>query len=336
MTMDVGTERLVLAVQELALAKSVEDIQRIVRTAARHIAGADGATLVLRDVDQCHYVDEDAIAPLWKGQRFPLTACISGWAMLNREPAIISDIYKDDRIPLEAYRPTFVKSLVMTPIRTLDPIGAIGAYWATERTPTEAEVGLLKALADSTAVAFENVTIQRQLAQHQDHEDQMLRDAMTDELTGLPNRRGFRLLGDHKIAQLGRDAQDAYVLFIDVNALKAVNDTLGHAAGDELLRRMATAMRHVFRDGDVLARLGGDEFAAFVSGVSVKPEQLSVRLRAEMAHLSADVPGSPSLTAAIGSAEYQPGASLDELVALADAAMYVDKIASATTAVKVQ
>src|SRR5262249_56843927 len=54
-----------------------------------------------------------AIAPLWKGQRFPMSACISGWSMLNRCPAVISDIYADSRIPHDAYRPTFVKSLVM-------------------------------------------------------------------------------------------------------------------------------------------------------------------------------------------------------------------------------
>jgi signal transduction histidine kinase len=86
-----------------------------------------------------------------------MSACISGWAMLNREPAVIEDIYADDRIPAEAYRPTFVKSLAMVPIRTSEPIGAIGNYWATRRLPTESEVKLLQALADSASIAMENV-----------------------------------------------------------------------------------------------------------------------------------------------------------------------------------
>ena len=131
-----GMIELVDVVQRLAMARDLPAIQAIVRTAARRLTGADGATFVLRDGERCHYADEDAIAPLWKGQRFPLSACISGWAMLNRQPAVIEDIYADDRIPHDAYRPTFVKSLAMVPIRTLDPVGAIGNYWAEKHRPT--------------------------------------------------------------------------------------------------------------------------------------------------------------------------------------------------------
>jgi len=95
--------------------------------------------------------------------RFPLSACISGWAMLNARAAVIEDIYADARIPADAYRPTFVKSLAMVPIRTSAPIGAIGNYWATQRMPTESEVRLLQALADSTSIAIENVQTQAAL-----------------------------------------------------------------------------------------------------------------------------------------------------------------------------
>lgn len=158
-------ERLVHVVQELSLARDLETIMTIVRRAARRLTGADGATFILRDGDQCHYADEDAIAPLWKGRRFPMSACISGWAMLHREPAVIEDIYVDPRIPREAYQPTFVKSLVMVPIRTLEPIGAIGNYWARTRQPSEQEVRLLQALADTTAVAMENVQVYAELEQ---------------------------------------------------------------------------------------------------------------------------------------------------------------------------
>jgi light-regulated signal transduction histidine kinase (bacteriophytochrome) len=74
---------------------------------------------------------------------------------LNRQPAIIEDIYLDPRIPHDAYRPTFVKSLVMTPIRTVAPIGAIGVYWARPYRATKSETELLQALADSTSIAIE-------------------------------------------------------------------------------------------------------------------------------------------------------------------------------------
>ncbi len=154
-----GWALLVNVVQQLSMARDLETVMRIVRTAARQLTGADGATFVLRDGDQCHYADEDAIAPLWKGCRFPMSACISGWVMLNRTPAVLPDIYADPRIPADAYRPTFVKSLAMVPIRTENPLGAIGNYWASHYIPTADELALLAALADTTSVAIENVQL---------------------------------------------------------------------------------------------------------------------------------------------------------------------------------
>lgn len=151
--------RLIGVVQELSLARGIDAIVDIVRRAARELTGADGATFVLRDGEFCYYVDEDAIAPLWKGQRFPLQACISGWAMLNRQSTVIPDIYQDARIPVDAYRPTFVRSLAMVPIRSNAPIGAIGNYWASHHTCTAEELLLLEALANTTAVAMENVQV---------------------------------------------------------------------------------------------------------------------------------------------------------------------------------
>lgn len=151
--------RLVRAVTDLAAARDIVAVVDIVRHAARELVNADGATFVLRDREQCYYVDEDAIEPLWRGMRFPLEACISGWAMLNKEQVIIPDIYLDSRIPHDAYRPTFVQSLTMTPIRTSEPVGSIGTYWADAHVATPAEAEVLQALADSTAVALESVRV---------------------------------------------------------------------------------------------------------------------------------------------------------------------------------
>ncbi len=156
-------ERLLTIVQELSLARDLERVTTIVRRAARELTGADGASFVLRDADRCFYADEDAIEPLWKGQRFPIQNCVSGWSMLHRQPVAIPDIYEDERVPHDAYRPTFVKSLVLVPIRRLEPIGAIGTYWRTQHTATDEEIRLLSALADSTSVAIENVQLYHSL-----------------------------------------------------------------------------------------------------------------------------------------------------------------------------
>jgi signal transduction histidine kinase/CheY-like chemotaxis protein len=160
-----GMHRLLAATQELSMARDLPAIMAIVRTAARELTGADGASFVLRDHGECYYADEDAITPLWKGQRFPMSACISGWVMLNRQPTAIEDIFQDPRIPADAYRPTFVKSLVMVPIRAVDPIGAIGNYWARKHVAAAWEIEFLQALANATAVAMESARLYVELEQ---------------------------------------------------------------------------------------------------------------------------------------------------------------------------
>ena len=152
-------------VQQLAFARDLARIQQIVREAARSLTGADGATFVLRDGEQCFYADEDAISPLWKGMRFPIQRCISGWSMLHRQPVVVPDIYADSRIAVEVYRPTFVRSLVIVPIRSIDPVGAIGNYWAHHHEATHEQIRLLQALADTTSVAIENVQMYGELEQ---------------------------------------------------------------------------------------------------------------------------------------------------------------------------
>lgn len=174
-------EKLVDVLQELSQAHDVQSIAQIVRTAARDLTGADGATFVLRDGEHCYYVDENAISPLWKGMRFPMKTCISGWVMEHAQPVIIDNIYKDARIPQDAYRPTFVKSLAMVPIRRRAPIGAIGNYWAKYQTPSDEIIAVLQALADTTSVALENTRLydqmQTQMKQLQDSNYELSRFA---------------------------------------------------------------------------------------------------------------------------------------------------------------
>lgn len=142
--------RLAKVMHELNDAEDLTRVMELVRTAARDLIEADGATFILRDGDLCYYADEDAISPLWKGKRFKMEHCISGWVMLNAQSVIIDDIYTDYRIPFEAYQPTFVKSLIMVPIGTENPVGAIGGYWAQKRYSSAREVASLQMLADIT------------------------------------------------------------------------------------------------------------------------------------------------------------------------------------------
>ena len=159
------TELLVEVIQELSISRTIQQIQDIVKYAARELVGSDGSTFVLRDRGMCYYVDEDSISPLWKGQRFDMGLCISGWVMNNKETVAIEDIYQDNRVLIDAYRSTFVKSLVMVPIRNLDPIGAIGNYWKNTHIPSIEDIKILEALANSTSIAIENVQVYSELEQ---------------------------------------------------------------------------------------------------------------------------------------------------------------------------
>jgi diguanylate cyclase (GGDEF)-like protein len=337
-----GMERLLQAVQELSLTRSLAEIQRLVRSSARELTGCDGATFVLRDNDKCYYAEEDAIAPLWKGSRFPIETCISGWAMLNRQAAIIPDIYRDSRIPQNLYRPTFVKSLVMVPIRRLDPIGAIGNYWAYHHEPSEQEVRLLQALADSTSIAMENVQVYSELEQRvrdrtaalEEANEEIRRLSVTDELTGLNNRRGFYLLAEQKLHGAHRLGHNCVLAFLDVDGLKRVNDEQGHDVGDALLKDVAEVLRATRREADILARIGGDEFLVMVTESGGDTATLKVRLAEAFRRFNQTNSRPYRLSASIGLVQAPAAdahASVDQLMAEADELMYAEKKTNATS-----
>jgi diguanylate cyclase (GGDEF)-like protein len=351
-----ATEELVTVVQKLSLARDLEAVMSIVRVAARELTGADGATFVLRQDEQCFYAEENAISPLWKGRRFPLDTCISGWVMIHREPALIEDIYKDSRIPVDAYRPTFVRSLAMVPIRTLNPIGAIGNYWAKRHQPTGEQVRLLQALADSTAVALENVRVYAELEQRvrdrtaqlqvlnnelvaevgerRKAEAEVRRLSMTDELTGLYNRRAFFSLAKEQLAQPRGEDGSSSLIFADVDGLKQVNDERGHDAGDDMLRDAAKLLKRCFRQADVVARLGGDEFAVLAATPDGSAREIQDRLQQEVDRFNRAHMHQYELSISIGIVPCVSADKLEELVARADEAMYAQKRAkkSADTA----
>ncbi len=334
-------------VQQLSLARDLDTVMSIVRIAARELTGADGATFVLRQDDQCFYAEENAISPLWKGRRFPMGMCISGWVMLHREPALIEDIYKDPRIPVDAYRPTFVRSLAMVPIRTLNPIGAIGNYWAKRHRPTAEQVKLLQALADTTAVALENVRVYEELerrvndrtaelqvvnnelraevAERRKAETEVRRLSMTDELTGLYNRRAFFTLAKQQLAQARDDVMPTSLIFADVDGLKQVNDDLGHDVGDEMLREAAKILRQCFRESDVVARLGGDEFAVLAAAPSGSAREIRERLEQEVGRFNFAHTRVYDLSLSIGIVPCESVDTLEQTVARADKAMYTQK-----------
>lgn len=155
--------RLAEVVERIAAVRDQESLTTIVCHAVRDLIGAAGATAILRAGQQCHYVDEDALSPLWKGQYFPMESCVSGWVMLHAEAVVIEDIYVDTRVPYAAYRPTFVKSLSIVPVGREQPQGALGCYWAERHKASSEELELLQALADAMSVGLANLELLREM-----------------------------------------------------------------------------------------------------------------------------------------------------------------------------
>ncbi|HVL01726.1 MAG TPA: sensor domain-containing diguanylate cyclase [Dongiaceae bacterium] len=328
-------EFLLHVIQQLSLARNLSTVQTLVRNAARRLTGCDGSTFVLRDGDFCHYVDEDAIAPLWKGQRFPMERCVSGWCMQHRVPAVVADVATDERIPEGLYQNTFIKSMVMAPVRTHAPIGAIGNYWARPHQPLLEEIQLLQALADAVSVTLENIQMYSELeyrVQERTRELQMALQqihalSITDELSGLYNRRGFRLLADKIIRRVVRSGDCFSLVYLDLDGLKRVNDSQGHGVGDNMISAIANVLRQTFRESDILARIGGDEFCVLALGRSEDSAGMRRRLQARLDAYN-QTSGQPfQLACSLGVVTGPvPGAiTLDDLLHHADTRMYADK-----------
>jgi diguanylate cyclase (GGDEF)-like protein len=151
--------------------------------------------------------------------------------------------------------------------------------------------------------------------------------ALTDELTGLYNRRGFMVLGERQL-RLGRRSGRGMLLFVmDVDRLKHINDSFGHVEGDNLLKRAAGALRETFRDSDVVARLGGDEFAVLaIEAAGHSEATIRARLFERLKSISTEQ-GRYEISLSLGVAQFDPRnrASIADLMAKADHAMYQQK-----------
>jgi diguanylate cyclase (GGDEF)-like protein len=189
------------------------------------------------------------------------------------------------------------------------------------------DLRLFETLANHASIALENGRLGQSLAQLRELERQLKFQAFHDPLTGLANRSLFADRVMHALARIERDDHECGVLFIDLDDFKTVNDTLGHAAGDQLLVAVATRVTGCLRPGDTGARLGGDEFAVLLEDIS-GPED-AARVAARVTHalrLPIHVAGQPvHVRASVGIATSRGVTAADELLRNADLAMYMAK-----------
>jgi len=168
----------------------------------------------------------------------------------------------------------------------------------------------------------------RDISKRKSMEDNLRNLSVTDELTGLYNRRGFSFAAEQELKHAHRTKTDLVLLFFDVDRLKSINDAFGHAEGDEALKSAATALRSTFRESDIIGRWGGDEFAVLaLDAPRGSVASLLCRLDETLGCLNCAEGTRYSISFSAGVSRYDPDkhSSLHELVRVADGMMYEEK-----------
>jgi diguanylate cyclase (GGDEF)-like protein/PAS domain S-box-containing protein len=242
-----------------------------------------------------------------------------GTAAATHAPAISSDIASDPR--WAAYRDQALRHQLRAcwsvPIysSTREVIGTFALYATRPATPAPADLELLTTVGQIAAIAIE----QQQLS------ERLLHQAFHDELTGLPNRILFQDRLTQVLARAQRQGGGVAVLFIDLDRFKPINDTLGHAVGDQLLQQAAQRFAQQLRSADTLARMSGDEFTVVLDDIDLPQDAVRVAhkllqtLRQPFRIEHHEVFVSACIGITVGP---QAGQTADDLIRQADLAMY--------------
>ncbi len=216
-----------------------------------------------------------------------------------------------------------IQSTLMAPIFTSDKfLGIVTANFKSKIDPNLLNSKELReriiGLSDQAAISLENANLLQQISHMAWH----------DALTGLPNRRLLEDRANQALVQASRSGETLCMFFVDLDHFKEVNDVLGHASGDELIREVAARLTRAVRQQDTVARLGGDEFAILLPGLSDNDaiEALAHRMLTSLSKPFMLYGQEAYVTGSIGIAIYpRDGSTYDELLSRADAAMYRSK-----------
>ena len=248
--------------------------------------------------------------------RLPIADAISGVAVQTGETLVCDDSETDDRVDLDASRRVGARSLVVVPLlHDAHAAGVLEVYSEKRSAFTPEHVRVLTLLADMIGSALARAELLEQLH----------RLALTDELTGLANRRSWYDHLEHALARARRSAAPLSLLVLDLNGFKQINDEQGHAAGDRLLRTVSACWSSVLRDSDVLGRVGGDEFAVILDQTDGETA------RRIAARLEAILPAA-EVSVSTGIATWNREEDAEGLLSRADAAMYEQKSEYGTAA----
>ena len=182
-----------------------------------------------------------------------------------------------------------------------------------------------RAICDDQGQVESVLSIARDISARKTKELRLATEAMTDPLTGLPNRRSFKAAVDRRMGDWRDDREDCIAVF-DIDRFKRVNDLHGHDAGDAVLRTFADVLRRVVRESDSIARIGGEEFAVLFCSITV-PQALIIcdRLRTEMAQAVTAIGGERISVTVSGGVAMLGRRGPDFALKQADQALYIAK-----------
>ncbi|MEW6052927.1 MAG: diguanylate cyclase [Nitrospirota bacterium] len=202
-------------------------------------------------------------------------------------------------------------------------------HWQSDKKGLPIEnrpvLSILKKVAE---IEIELSLAKQEIEQRKQMEVELRSLSITDELTGLYNRRGFGALAEHQLKIANRLGQGHFLLYADLDGLKNINDTLGHKEGDKILIRAADILTATYRNSDIIARMGGDEFVVFPIGTAGdNVEMIISRLQNNIDLHNSGVSPAYKISMSIGVAYYDPESpcTVDELLTRADNAMYENK-----------
>ncbi len=246
----------------------------------------------------------------------PRDISFCGHAILGTDIFIIPDAKKDERFadnPLVVNEP-YIRFYAGCPL--ISPNGSkLGTLCIMDRKPrslSNEDLEIIKDLASS---------VERELA--------AVHLATSDELTNIPNRRGFMGPAQHSLNLCARQGIPAALVFLDLNNFKPINDTFGHAEGDRALTTFAAHIKSIFRKSDLFARLGGDEFVVLLINASGNlAEQIIVRFRQSIEKYNQEAKRGYDISFAYGIVEYNPEEhdTIEALLADGDSLMYERKM----------